>query len=167
MHELTALAKNSLGNERAWSFRIPYLFGLGARLVSDLVARLTGRRFPLSAVRVRKYHANTQFSSSRILATGFVPRHDLRDALIATIRHEFGCSQDGIQPRASGAAGLATTPSLVELMVEWEELAEQVSDRDITQAEEDAPLLERREKLQAHLDHAAASTSSRAAPTDR
>ena len=90
MNELTELARAALGDGRARTVRIPYVLGLGAGVVADLAARLTGRRFPVSAIRVRKYRANTQFASARALATGFVPRHHLRDALVATIRHEFG-----------------------------------------------------------------------------
>jgi GlcNAc-P-P-Und epimerase len=90
MNELTALARSALGNQRARTLHIPYVLGVGVGAISDLAARLTGRRFPVSAIRVRKYRANTQFANARVLATGFVPRHDLRDALIATIRHEFG-----------------------------------------------------------------------------
>ena len=111
MNELTALARASFGSERASSFRIPYLLGLAAGHVSDLAARLTGRPFPLSAIRVRKYRANTQFSNSRVLATGFVPRYDLRDALIRTIRYEFGRATGDIRRRAAGAAALATDPA--------------------------------------------------------
>jgi GlcNAc-P-P-Und epimerase len=98
MNELTALARTALGDGHDQSVRIPYALGLGAGLVADLAARLTGRRFPVSAVRVRKYRANTQFANARVLATGFVPRHDLRDALIATIRHEFGSSGPDAAP---------------------------------------------------------------------
>lgn len=98
MNELIALAGAALGRGRVQSIRIPYLLGLGAGLVSDLAARLTGRRFPVSAVRIRKYYANTQFANARVLATGFVPRHDLRDALTATIRHEFGSPRGGALP---------------------------------------------------------------------
>lgn len=90
MNELTALGRAALGVHCARARRIPYPLGLGAGVVADLAARLTGRQLPISAIRVRKYRANTQFASARVLATGFVPRHDLRDALIATIRHEFG-----------------------------------------------------------------------------
>lgn len=95
MNELIALARATLGHERELCIRIPYLLAVGAGVLADLAARLTGLQFPLSAIRVRKYHANTQFSNSGILATGFVPRHQLREALIATIRHEFGSHQDG------------------------------------------------------------------------
>jgi nucleoside-diphosphate-sugar epimerase len=98
MNELTALARAALGDRRARTLRIPYVLGLGAGFISDLAARLTGRSFPVSAIRIRKYRANTQFANARILAAGFVPRHGLRDALIATIRHEFGSPQGGASP---------------------------------------------------------------------
>jgi GlcNAc-P-P-Und epimerase len=106
MNELTALARAALGDRRARTLRIPYVLGLGAGVVADLAARLTGRRFPVSAIRVRKYRAHTQFASARLLATGFVPRHDLRDALIATIRHEFGSPERRTSlPRTSAPGG--------------------------------------------------------------
>jgi nucleoside-diphosphate-sugar epimerase len=98
MNELTELAKAALGDHRTRTLRIPYVLGVGAGIISDLAARLTGRRFPVSAIRVRKYRANTQFANARVLATGFVPRHDLRKALIATIRHEFGSPGAGSPP---------------------------------------------------------------------
>ncbi len=103
MNELTALARAALGDRRARTFRIPYVLGLGAAIVSDLAARLTGRRFPVSAIRIRKYRANTQFANARVLARGFVPRHGLRDALIATIRHEFGSPDGGTSPGRASA----------------------------------------------------------------
>jgi GlcNAc-P-P-Und epimerase len=99
MNALTSLAAATLGNARTWSIRVPYLLGLGVGAVSDLAAHVTGRRFPISAIRVRKYRANTQFSNSRALTTGFVPRHDLRDALVATIQHEFGAPDEACAPR--------------------------------------------------------------------
>jgi nucleoside-diphosphate-sugar epimerase len=98
MNELTALARAALGDRHARAMRIPYVLGVGAGAISDLAARLTGRRFPVSAIRVRKYRANTQFANARVLATGFVPRHALRDALIATIRQEFGSPVGGASP---------------------------------------------------------------------
>jgi hypothetical protein len=92
--------------QRARALRIPYVLGLGAGAIADLAARLTGRRFPVSAIRVRKYRAHTQFASARLRATGFVPRHDLRHALASTIRHEFGSPEQRTPlPRASAPGG--------------------------------------------------------------
>jgi nucleoside-diphosphate-sugar epimerase len=113
MNELTELARAALGQHRARTLRIPYVVGVGAGIISDLAARLTGRSFPVSAIRVRKYRANTQFANARVLATGFVPPHDLRDALVATIRHEFGAPEERPSPpRAPAPRGQPTRERL-------------------------------------------------------
>jgi GlcNAc-P-P-Und epimerase len=89
MNQLVTLAGQTLGIGRTRPLRLPYGLGLCAGLTCDLMARLSGRRLPISAARVRKYAANTQLANARCLATGFTPRHGLHDALVALIRHEF------------------------------------------------------------------------------
>ncbi|MGH6884464.1 MAG: NAD-dependent epimerase/dehydratase family protein [Geminicoccales bacterium] len=89
MNQLVTLAGQAVGWGRTRPIRLPYAFGLGVGLACDLIARPTGRRFAVSAARVRKYRANSQFANARCLATGFTPRHELYDALVAVIRHEF------------------------------------------------------------------------------
>lgn len=42
----------------------------------DLVARLTGGRFPIGATRVGNYRANTRFAHARSLATSCMPGTD-------------------------------------------------------------------------------------------
>jgi GlcNAc-P-P-Und epimerase len=84
---LLTLVNQTLGT--SGTLRIPYAAGLAAGMACDLAARLTGRQFPISAVRVRKYAASTQFAAERALGTGFKPPYALRDALVDTIRHEF------------------------------------------------------------------------------
>lgn len=98
MNQLVILARQALGNGRGKPTHVPYALGLGAGLGCDLLARLTGRHFSISAVRVRKYCANTQFANRRCLASGFTPRHQLHDALITMVRQEFAsntASDDG------------------------------------------------------------------------
>jgi nucleoside-diphosphate-sugar epimerase len=97
MNELVMLAGATLGHGRTRPRHVPYPLALGAGLVLDLAAHATGRRFSISAVRVRKYRATTQFSAARVAASGFVPRHPLRASLIATIRHEFGARPGGAE----------------------------------------------------------------------
>ena len=89
MNHLVALAGEALG-VRHQPLRVPYAVGLGVGFGYDLVARLTGRSLAVSAARIRKYAASTRFANGRCLASGFRPRHDLHDALVATIRSEFG-----------------------------------------------------------------------------
>jgi nucleoside-diphosphate-sugar epimerase len=88
MRGLLALVQRTLGTNG--SLRIPYAVGLAAGVGFDLAALVTRRQFPISAVRVRKYAASTQFKAERALSTGFRPAHTLEAALIDTIRHEFG-----------------------------------------------------------------------------
>jgi GlcNAc-P-P-Und epimerase len=57
--------------------------------VLDLLARLTGRTFPISAVRIRKFCENTQFRADKVLQSGFVPPYTLTEALDRTIDAEF------------------------------------------------------------------------------
>jgi nucleoside-diphosphate-sugar epimerase len=69
---------------------LPLPLGLAAGHAADLVARATGRTLPVSAVRVRKFTAETTVDSSRLEASGFARPYDLRDALRQTVRGEFG-----------------------------------------------------------------------------
>lgn len=99
MNGLVELAQQTLGQRG--TRRIPYVLGVPAGALCDLVARLTGRRFPISTVRVRKYAASTQFAAARAHASGFVPRHPLNDALVRTIRHEFPTGRGAPEPAPS------------------------------------------------------------------
>jgi len=60
----------------------------GGRLF-DAAAHLTGRTFPISAIRIRKFCEGTQFLSSRVEQSGFVRPYSLREGLERTIRFEF------------------------------------------------------------------------------
>lgn len=121
MNRLIALATETLGRDPRASWRIPYPLGLAAGLAADLVAAATGRSLPVSAVRVRKFCANTQFANRRALATGFVPRVPLEDALRTTIRHEFGAPEPTAAPpgasRSRDRAGVGTPDELTEKAV--------------------------------------------------
>lgn len=55
----------------------------------DCAARLTGRKFPISAIRVRKFCESTQFLAEKVKESGFVPPYSLNEGLAATIKQEF------------------------------------------------------------------------------
>lgn len=104
MNELATLAHQTLRPEGARPVRVPYALALAMGLGCDLVAALTGTKFPVSAVRIRKYCATTQFADARVRASGFKPKHALRDALLRTIREEFG-------PAGQAASAAAAVPA--------------------------------------------------------
>ena len=85
MNELVAFVRRGLGQKARDGFRVPYPVALTAAAVVDGVARFTGREFAVSALRVRKFCANTSFASA-VAATGFVAPVSLEQGLAATLR---------------------------------------------------------------------------------
>lgn len=68
---------------------IPKIAAIGAGHGFDLLARVSGRRFPVSAIRVRKFCETTRYSAERVTSWGFTPPYSLVDGLARTISFEF------------------------------------------------------------------------------
>lgn len=64
MNDLVAGFENALGRKLP-SIRLPYWLGLLGGYCFDLLAFLTRRTFPVSSIRVKKFCAQTMFSSER------------------------------------------------------------------------------------------------------
>lgn len=88
MNALVSQVRQRLGKGQGVGLRLPYALGYGLGLVADGVSRLSGRRLPVSAIRVKKFCANTAFNTS-VAQTGFVAPVALHDALARTVQHEF------------------------------------------------------------------------------
>ncbi len=96
MNSLVANVYGLLGRPyRGW-LRLPYPVGYAIGLGFDLVAKLTGRKLPISAIRVRKFCLNSVYST-RIEGTGFKPPVPLEEAIRRTVTYEFIESHDGEQ----------------------------------------------------------------------
>lgn len=91
MNTLVATVRGSLGQQNRKLIRLPYIVGLMAGFGFDVLARLTGKTFPVSVIRIKKFCANTIFASEKRNETGYVARVKLEDALADTIQKEFGC----------------------------------------------------------------------------
>ncbi len=87
--ELVALIRKALGRRSSSGFAVPYVLGWIGGALFDLLAKLTGRTFPISRIRIMKFCANTRFCSAAAMATGFVPPFPLEDAVERTVRYEF------------------------------------------------------------------------------
>ena len=71
------------------SLKIPYSVGLLGGLALDFVSKVTGKKFPVSAVRVQKFCADTTINSSAAMTSGFAPPYSLEDGLRNMVKHEF------------------------------------------------------------------------------
>jgi len=69
---------------------VPKFAAIGVGYGFDLVARLSGRRFSISAIRVKKFCETTRVRADRVEAWGFTPPYSLSDGLARTIASEFG-----------------------------------------------------------------------------
>lgn len=70
------------------SLRLPYSLGIFVGKCFDALASVTGKKFPVSAIRVKKFCSDTMFNTS-VKNTGFIAPVKLKDALERTIRYEF------------------------------------------------------------------------------
>lgn len=80
---------NFIAGVRRSRVRIPYAIGIVLGWTADLISRTVGIELPVSAVRIKKFCATTQFGSNNVKNTKFKPRVLLSDALKATITKEF------------------------------------------------------------------------------
>jgi GlcNAc-P-P-Und epimerase len=88
-NELVEYISRSLGKSGKVP-RIPKSAAMLGGYAVDAVARLSGRRFPISAIRIRKFCETTRFRADRIRQrTDFVAPFSLREGLERTIRFEF------------------------------------------------------------------------------
>jgi nucleoside-diphosphate-sugar epimerase len=88
MNELTSRVLTILGKDpRIW-FRVPYELGLMLGSALDLLSRISGKRFALSAIRVKKFCSNSVFETS-VAITGFIPPVPLEEGLRRTVDTEF------------------------------------------------------------------------------
>ena len=88
MNTLVAHVNKLLGRSSEIKFRLPFSLGLLIGSGFDLVAKITKKKFPISAIRVKKFCANSVYESA-IESTGFIPPVPLMDAIEKTVRFEF------------------------------------------------------------------------------
>ena len=88
MNQLVRHVNKFIGRSSEIKFRMPYFVGLSIGRLFDLAAKVSGRKFPISSIRVKKFCANSVYESA-ISETGFAPPVNLMDAIEKTVRYEF------------------------------------------------------------------------------
>jgi len=88
MNTLILKVKKVLGLKEGIGPRLPFSIGILIGKTFDLISKLTGRKFKVSEIRIRKFCANTLFDTS-ISETGFVPPISIDKGLERTLKYEF------------------------------------------------------------------------------
>jgi nucleoside-diphosphate-sugar epimerase len=88
MRDLVRHVRTLLGRPGYPRLAIPYWLGLSAASCIDAVAKISRRKFPISAVRVRKFCSNSVYASA-VDSSGFTPTVRLEDAIAQTVQYEF------------------------------------------------------------------------------
>ena len=94
MNTLVKKVYRALGKEENIGFRLPYTLGFSIGKLFDGVAALSGKKFTVSSIRVKKFCSDSMFGTS-IAESGFVPPVKLEDGLASTIKYEFVEKNDG------------------------------------------------------------------------
>ena len=70
--------------------RIPYQLGMLCGYGFNVLAKITGKKLSISAIRIKKFCAVTQYDGSKVDKTGFVKPFSIEDGLRRTLMAEFG-----------------------------------------------------------------------------
>lgn len=98
MNRLVRVVARAFGRSGEIRFRLPYRLALAAAAVLDVLAKQLGRQWPISAIRIRKFCASTQFSSRFLAESGFEPPYRLEEGLRLTLDKEFGRETKALAP---------------------------------------------------------------------
>jgi len=88
MNTLIGHVNKLLGKSAEIKLRLPFALGLFIGSCFDFVSNITGKKFPISSIRVKKFCANSVYESA-IESTGFIPPVPLMEAIEKTVRFEF------------------------------------------------------------------------------
>lgn len=88
MNRLVRTVCQKLGRSKPGIY-LPYPIGLGAGYICDVLARISGKRLPVSAVRVQKFCADTTCSADKAIAAGFTPPYTMEEGIERFIASDF------------------------------------------------------------------------------
>lgn len=88
MNELISVVGQSL-NKKIPSLKIPYGVGMLCGFCFDILAKVTGKKLPVSSVRVKKFCATTQFDATKAHSSDFKAPFTLAEGIDRTIKFEF------------------------------------------------------------------------------
>jgi len=89
INELIEVAHEVLEKKQKNYFRIPYTLGIMGGYGYDILSKITGKKYSISAIRIKKFCSETILSAEKLKETGFSAPYALTDGLKRMIRREF------------------------------------------------------------------------------
>ena len=91
MREFVSSIRGAMGKSGV-GIQMPYPVGLMGGAVFDVAAKVTGRKFPISIIRIKKFCADTIVNAGKAHASGFNAPYSLNEGLDVMMRTEFNAS---------------------------------------------------------------------------
>lgn len=88
MNTLVSRCRYVLFGKDGVGFRLPGWLGIAIGYSADVFAAITGKKYSISSIRVKKFMVATSFRTSSD-TTGFKPSCTLEEGISRTLRHEF------------------------------------------------------------------------------
>lgn len=89
MNTLVRLVRKVLKGKDSVGMRLPYWIGVILGYAADGLTSLTGKKLPLSSIRVKKFCSSTAFGSAKKELDGFTPPFALHEGMDRTLHSEF------------------------------------------------------------------------------
>jgi hypothetical protein len=88
MNTLVGKINKTLGREYNKNCKIPFFIGDLIGVFFDIIAMITNKKLPISAIRIKKFCSDSSFNTS-IDTTGFIRPCTLEEGLSRTVKYEF------------------------------------------------------------------------------
>lgn len=89
MNALVRQVRKVLKGKESVGMRLPYWIGVILGYAADGLTSLTGKKMPLSSIRVKKFCSSTEFGSAKEALGGFKPPFTLQEGIDRTLKSEF------------------------------------------------------------------------------
>jgi len=86
--EMAEYIQKELGRDRKIP-TVPYFVGLLGGYTFDVLSKLTGKKFPISSIRIKKFTADTSIDTTKLENSGFKRPYTLQEGFTKTIKSEF------------------------------------------------------------------------------
>jgi len=86
--EMADYIQKELGRDKKIA-TVPYIVGLMGGYAFDFLSKITGKKYPISSIRVKKFTADTSIDTTKLENSGFVRPFTLQEGFSRTIKAEF------------------------------------------------------------------------------